>query len=100
MTMMVTGVSDALIETEASEAKSSRAAGSLVDFEDRFDGLERRIDGVEQCLAAEIDPVQARPNPKIDTATIHFRTDVAVLKWMVGSNTAALMAILSKLSPH
>lgn len=43
MTTMITEVYDALVEAGASETKARSAAAAIADFEQRFNGIERRL---------------------------------------------------------
>lgn len=82
MTTMVTEVYDALLSAGAPEDKARAAAEVLSNYDERFNHLERRIDGVESNLSRRIDGVEGRVN---------------LLAGMVGTNITLTLLVLGKL---
>ena len=70
----------------------------------RIDGVEatltRRIDGVEATLTRRIDGVEATLGGKIDRVEARLRTEQVVIRWLIGTSIAGLLAIILKLYFH
>ena len=57
---MISEVYDALLDAGASEEKARRAAETLANYDDRFNRLERKVDGTKSDLERKIEGLSGR----------------------------------------
>lgn len=74
MALQLGALREALIDAGASPEKANKAAEELAGYEDRFDGLDRRLTELEG--------------------------KVNLLTWMVGFNIAMTLAVLWRVFAH
>lgn len=128
MTTMVTELYDALRDAGASDEKARRAAEALANYDDRFNRVDRQIDGLDQKIDRAVLRLEGRIealdqklersvvqlegkieglDQKIDRAVLQLegkieavRADQNLLRWMAGTSVALNVAVLVKLFVH
>lgn len=76
--LMVASVYHALLEAGASQDRAREAAEDVAAYDSRFGGLEVRMERVETRLES-------------------VRSEVGLLKWMLGANLALTIGVLVRL---
>jgi tetrahydromethanopterin S-methyltransferase subunit G len=92
MTTMVTELYDALRDAGASDDKARKAAETLANYDDGFNRLERQIDSVDR----KID----KTSHDLDLKLVAVKSDVTLLKWMVGVVITLILPLFFKQFVH
>ncbi len=107
MTTMIAEVYDALVSAGAEDGKVRRAAEVMAGHEDRFDRLDRHIDGVEARLGQRIDAVEVTVGRRIDALHADLQVTkselggrITLMQWQLGLLVGGVVAILLKLFVH
>lgn len=82
MATMISEVYDALLEAGASEAKARKAAEAVAAYDQRFATLETRLIALEG---------------KVDIFRAELKSEMAWVRWMLGTNLVLTLGVLWKL---
>ena len=100
---MISEVYDALLDAGASEEKARRAAETLVDYDDCFNRLERKVDGTKSDLERKIDGFKSDLERKIDLtkSDLDLRIEglngrVTLLQWQLAVLIGGVAALVIK----
>jgi hypothetical protein len=99
MTLMMGKLYAALKAANAPETEAREAAEEAASVLNRFDSLDRGLDGVN----ARIDLVNARidlVNSRIDLLRTEVKGEIRRLEWMVAGLLAVALAVAGRLFLH
>ena len=96
---------NALLDAGASEAKACLAAKELASYENRFDGIERRLDQIDQKIDTRVDGL--RNDMSAQFSELRGEMDVGRFAelagrlnrtdWMMGTLIVLVLGVLGRL---
>ncbi len=82
MTTMITEVYEAFKDAGTSEEKAKATASAIADYSSRFDSLEAEL---------------KIPRAEFESETKILKTELSIVKWMLGFVIAGIVSMLIKL---
>ena len=104
MALQLGALRDALLDAGASEAKAALAAEELASYENRFDGIERRLDQIDQKIDSRIDGLRndmgaqfSELRGEMDGRFAELAGRLNRTDWMMGTLIVLVLGVLGRL---